>query len=347
MIRLTSVLVVDDSETTQDFIEQVLSKEDHRVVSVGTWSDAEDELRNQDFDLIFLDCWLPDVEGLSVIENLRTHHSGPVIMISGYADRSIVEKARGLGLEHFLEKPLDPETLRRVTSRALDEDSEAEKTEPDAELPEEIEFYMKPKILIVEDEEPTQQLLIHPLDHYDIPYRIATSGREAWEYYQSFQPDIVILDALLKGSEMSSTEFFEKASTQDEDCFFIGITAYPESDEMDYLRNEELTEFFYKPFSVTKLLKTLAHLSFVLNKRSESDESTEQPKPEEESDASSLKQKVIIGVVAILIGLLLGFFVKWTRQLTQSGPGDQITIEKMFKEIEGYLQRDERREKRR
>lgn len=344
MIRLASVLVVDDSDTTQNFIRKVLTKEDFDVVTVTTWSDAEDQLETSDFDIIFLDCWLPDVEGLSVVENLREYHSGPVIMISGYADRSIVKKAQGLGLEHFLEKPLDPEIIREVTTQVLDED---ESDEDDRELPDEIEFYMKPKILIVEDEEPTQQLLTHPLDHYDIPYRLASSGEEAWELYQDFQPDIVVLDALLKGSEISSTEFFERANAHDDTSFFIGITAHPESDEMDYLRNEELTEFFYKPFSVTKLLKTFAHLSFVIKKRSESDDSPEPSKSDEEAEGSSLKQKLIIGAVAILIGLLLGFFVKWTRQLTQSGPGDRITIEKMFEEIEGYLQRDERREKRR
>lgn len=345
MIRLTSVLVVDDSETTREFIRKVLTKDDYDVETVGTWSEAEARLQADDFGLIFLDCWLPDVEGLSVIENLREYHSGPVIMISGYADRSIVQKAQDLGLERFLEKPLEPEVIRRISKEVL----EGSETDESADnLPDEVTFYTKPKILIVDDEEPTQQLLSHPLDHYDIPFQIATTGTEAWKRFQEFQPDIVILDARLEDSGMSSTEFFEKASSQDNETFFIGITAYPDSDEMDYLIGEELTEFFYKPFSVTKLLKALSHLSFVLQKRSESEGEPARPtKSEEEPEGSSLKQKMIIGILAILIGLLLGFFVKWTRQLTQSQPGGEITIEKMFKEIEGYLKRDEKRERQR
>ncbi|MFB6345355.1 MAG: response regulator [bacterium] len=340
---MSSVLVIDDSETTQSFIDKVLSKDGHDVTCVGSWSEASEELDTTEFDLIFLDCWLPDVEGLSVIENIREHHSGTIVMISGYADRSIVQKAQNLGLEKFLEKPLDPSIIRRVTSKALDQD-ESDGDE-EQELPEEIQFYTKPKILIVDDEEPTQQLLAHPLDHYDIPYRIANTGTEAWEIFQGFEPDVVILDALLKEGEMSSTDFFEKARKTDQECFFIGITGYPESDEINYLINEELTEFFYKPFSVTKLMHTLSHLSFVIQKRSEKPDESESDRQTETDNGSSLKQKMVIGILAVVIGLLLGFFVQWTRNITQSRPGDQLTIEKMFREIEGYLQRDERRER--
>jgi len=106
------MLVVDDDRAICEALAGLLRDEGHEVVCVYDGEAALDLARRDTFDAILLDVFLPGMDGLQVLEKLRTGNaSAEVVMISGQADLSTAVRATRLGAYDFLEKPLNPERV--------------------------------------------------------------------------------------------------------------------------------------------------------------------------------------------------------------------------------------------
>jgi two-component system chemotaxis response regulator CheY len=110
------VLVVDDMSTSRGLIVQAL--EGFGLTHIETATSAEDaiaRLESPGIHLVLLDYNMPGMNGLDLLERLRatpaTRALG-VILITGRADRSILERGRTLGLNNYLAKPFAPSDLR-------------------------------------------------------------------------------------------------------------------------------------------------------------------------------------------------------------------------------------------
>lgn len=337
---MAQITVIDDSDTTRQFFDKTLS-EDHEV---DLHESFRDDLTFDDTDVLFLDCWLGEKEGLEVLEEIRAESDVPVVMISGYADKSIVSKAEELGVSGFIQKPLEPEKIRSYVRDVISgEQSEGEG--PDVE---EVSFYGSPSVLIADDDRTTVELLSRPLEHYNINFYHAGTTDEAWDIVEQHQPDIVVLEATL-GGDMSTLELHDQISSDFPSTFFLGITDRPDSEEIDSLRQQDLVDVFYKPFAVDRFVRSLAHLSFVIDRREKGEEVSEKPGDQQEDPGwlgTGLKRTVIISAVFIIIGIMLGFIIKWSQQWTTQMSDNQVSIKRMYEEIEGYLRRDEERDRR-
>jgi len=115
------ILIVDDETNIITVLEDILQDEGHVVFSAGNGKDALEFLSKNDVDLIFLDVWLPDMDGLAILEKIRKGGSDTaVIMISGHGSIDIAVKATKLGAYDFMEKPLSLERVVKVASNAMD-----------------------------------------------------------------------------------------------------------------------------------------------------------------------------------------------------------------------------------
>jgi two-component system nitrogen regulation response regulator NtrX len=79
------------------------------------------QFARDEFDLVFLDLWLPGIDGLAVLERLRTAGAPPVIVISGHGSVDAAVKATRLGAYDFLEKPLSLERVLLTVNHALND----------------------------------------------------------------------------------------------------------------------------------------------------------------------------------------------------------------------------------
>jgi CheY-like chemotaxis protein len=101
------VLVVDDDADGREVLAVYLRKLGHRV---GDASDGEQALRMlvvERPDLLILDLRMPDVDGLKLLEVMRSYlrwHSFPVIMLTGLATPDQIARAEGLGVERVFQK---------------------------------------------------------------------------------------------------------------------------------------------------------------------------------------------------------------------------------------------------
>ncbi len=115
-----SILVVDDEEGVRSSLRGVLEDEGF---AVDTCSSGEECLRltkRELFDLVMLDVWLPRLDGLQVLEKLKSaNYPAGVIMISGHANVEMAVRATKLGAFDFIEKPLSLDKTLLVIKNAL------------------------------------------------------------------------------------------------------------------------------------------------------------------------------------------------------------------------------------
>ena len=128
------ILVCDDEPGIRRTLSQILGDEGYDVEAVGLGQAALARAldgRGATLDAAFLDVWLPDVDGLTVLDRIRAGGSDlPVVMISGHGTVETAVQAVKRGADDFLEKPLSLErvllTLEKVLERrrlALERDA--------------------------------------------------------------------------------------------------------------------------------------------------------------------------------------------------------------------------------
>src|ERR1700748_1413136 len=120
---MNHLLVVDDEADIRKLLEEILREEEYAVASTGTAAEALVLLRDVNYDVMLLDIWLPDRDGLEVlseIKSLETENKPDVIIISGHGTIETAVRATKLGAFDFLEKPLSLERTLIVVKNALD-----------------------------------------------------------------------------------------------------------------------------------------------------------------------------------------------------------------------------------
>lgn len=117
---MKSILVVDDEEQIRQSLRGVLSDEGFGVLEAGDGRRARELLRTESPDLVILDVWLPEIDGISLLEEIKsTHPNLPVIIICGHANIEAAVRATRLGAADFIEKPFTLEALLASIERAL------------------------------------------------------------------------------------------------------------------------------------------------------------------------------------------------------------------------------------
>jgi len=120
---MNHILVVDDEADIRKLLEEILREEDYAVAGTGTASEALVLLRDVSYDVMLLDIWLPDRDGLDVLNEIRsleTDNKPEVIIISGHGTIETAVRATKLGAFDFLEKPLTLERTLIVVKNAIE-----------------------------------------------------------------------------------------------------------------------------------------------------------------------------------------------------------------------------------
>ncbi len=106
------LLIVDDDRVFRITTAALLEAEGHEVTQASDAQEAVDALARDRFDLVLLDLRMPGLDGISLVEVLRTRGEGvPILMISGFATVDAAVKALHTGADDFLTKPVEPDVL--------------------------------------------------------------------------------------------------------------------------------------------------------------------------------------------------------------------------------------------
>jgi len=115
------ILIVDDEPAIQGTLRAVLEDEGYRVTTAGGGEAAVRAITDEAPDLVFLDIWMPGMDGLETLAELkRVRPETTVIMISGHGTIETAVKATHLGAYDFIEKPMSLEKTLVSVTRALE-----------------------------------------------------------------------------------------------------------------------------------------------------------------------------------------------------------------------------------
>jgi two-component system nitrogen regulation response regulator NtrX len=116
-----TILVVDDEESICQSLEGILSDEGYEVLTAKSGEEALKMIEEEQPDLILLDIWLPGIDGIDVLKNVKQEYPQiQVIMMSGHGTIETAVKATKLGAFDFIEKPLSLEKVVLIVNHALD-----------------------------------------------------------------------------------------------------------------------------------------------------------------------------------------------------------------------------------
>jgi two-component system, NtrC family, nitrogen regulation response regulator NtrX len=115
------LLLVDDEQGIRQSLSAVLQDEGYRILAVASGKECLEALQADRFQLVLLDVWMNDLDGLEVLQRIReTHPEVVVVMISGHGNVETAVKATKLGAFDFLEKPLSIEKTLVVVKNGLE-----------------------------------------------------------------------------------------------------------------------------------------------------------------------------------------------------------------------------------
>lgn len=119
---MAQILVVDDEIGIRELLSEILTDEGHDVrvaENAATARQARDEARP---DLVLLDIWMPDVDGITLLKEWAAggQLSMPVIMMSGHGTIDTAVEATKVGALDFLEKPIGMQKLLAAVSHGLE-----------------------------------------------------------------------------------------------------------------------------------------------------------------------------------------------------------------------------------
>jgi two-component system nitrogen regulation response regulator NtrX len=119
------ILVVDDEPDIRRLVCEILEDEGYQVATAENAGIARELKKSQNPDLILLDIWMPDTDGITLLKEWVTEEVLPcsVVMMSGHGSVEAAVEATRLGAYDFLEKPLSLAKLLLIVERALEASS--------------------------------------------------------------------------------------------------------------------------------------------------------------------------------------------------------------------------------
>lgn len=114
------ILVADDSRDTIELLEISLKTSGWQVFGAGTIAEAKSRIASESFDLIILDSWLPDGDGVDLCRELRSSQPQlPILFLSAAAYPKDISGAREAGCNAYLIKPCELNKLVRAVHLLL------------------------------------------------------------------------------------------------------------------------------------------------------------------------------------------------------------------------------------
>lgn len=121
MKERTKILIVDDEAPSREALVLLLKNADSDVMGAGSGKEAFDLLGENDFDIIITDLFLPDLDGIDILKQVKSVSPAmEVILITGHASAETAVRAMKEGAYDYITKPLNIDELRLIIGKAVE-----------------------------------------------------------------------------------------------------------------------------------------------------------------------------------------------------------------------------------
>ena len=121
---MKTIMVVDDSRTVRESLKFFLKEGGYSVLEGADGQEALNILKDTAADLVITDVNMPNMDGLTLIGELRkstNHKFTPILVLTTESQQSIMEKGKELGATGWIVKPFDSEKVLAVIKKVIGE----------------------------------------------------------------------------------------------------------------------------------------------------------------------------------------------------------------------------------
>ncbi len=149
MNHKTTVLLIEDEKNICQFVTTALEGSNYRVITAMTGATGLSLAASQCPDIILLDLGLPDIDGMDIIEKIRSWSAVPIIVISARIKEDEKVKALDLGADDYITKPFgNSELMARIRTSLRHTTNQAGNSSPTFKAKGMVIYYDKHKITI-------------------------------------------------------------------------------------------------------------------------------------------------------------------------------------------------------
>jgi two-component system, sensor histidine kinase and response regulator len=119
------ILVVEDNPTNQKVVLAILGKLGHKPDLVDGGAQAIDALKKTDYDIVLMDCEMPNMDGFQTSRLIRDHATGtrnpaiPIVAVTANAMQGDREKCLAAKMDDYISKPIEPEQISKMLLKWL------------------------------------------------------------------------------------------------------------------------------------------------------------------------------------------------------------------------------------
>lgn len=229
------VLVVDDEESMRITLAANLELEGHEVVEAATGEEALLRVREQPVDVVLADIRMPGLHGVELYRHLRRERPGlPVVLMTAFAQESLVEDALAEGVFTVMHKPFDVAHLLRTLRHAA----------------------LAPEVLVVDDSEDVAEATVEGLRLCGVRAQAAYDGDAAVERMRAGKIDVCVVDLVMPG--MTGTQVVERLRGAGQPVAFIAVSGHDVPEMMRQVAALGDVACMRKPISIRELAQTIA-----------------------------------------------------------------------------------------
>lgn len=277
-INLKKVLIVDNSKTSRTILSEYLKpwcKDIHDAASGREALSILQQSSNLDkpFDLILTDINMPNMDGFSLVEKIKSDQNLreiPIIMFTSVGNIGDGKKCREMGINGYLTKPLKKDEFLKAVDMVLNMPEEKD-IDIAAQLitkPAVVEDFNKEiKILLVEDYPTNQQVALSHLRGAGYKVDLAQNGKEAVNLFQRKRYDIILMDIQMpemdgfqttdlirKFEETRETDISVQKSNVISRIPIIAMTAHTTKGYKEKCLEADMNDYISKPMKKKNLL---------------------------------------------------------------------------------------------
>ncbi len=245
------VLLVEDSPIIRKVAIAILEKLGCHVDVGVNGQEGLGKALATPYDVIFMDCEMPIMDGLTATREIRTNEKGrhtPILAMTSFNSQKDKEMCLTCGMDEIVPKPIDKDALIDALNRFCPADASSPAVAPTEPL----------RILIVEDDR-SLRTLIHINIRKLFPkaeIRVANNGMEACALVGSFQPKMIVTDVMMPEMDAVAMIRFLKSKKRYSASKILVVTALGSSDSrIQEIRRLGVEGILHKPFRMPDLLQ--------------------------------------------------------------------------------------------
>ncbi|HEU4505745.1 MAG TPA: response regulator [Nitrospira sp.] len=247
---MVKVLVIDDDRMNCDLLQAVLTRHGYDVHSATSGREGLNLFRQHTPRVTILDLRMPEMDGLTVLREIRAiDPHAPVIILGGGATEVQENQARALRVTDFVRKGLSLDVLvegvnRVVQLPARKQEGAGPQTGTAMETGE--------TVLVVDDEQLVRDLLVQFLSLRGYRALGVNDGAQALSMMEETPPDLILLDLMLPG--VSGVEVLRRLREKHFNGAIIIVTGSSDEELLEEAWSLHPQEVISKPIDLDKLL---------------------------------------------------------------------------------------------